>query len=307
MSTDSNEKRNAIVTLIQALRVYQWSKNLILFAALLFAQEVFHVDKLLTSLLAFVVFCLAASATYLFNDLQDIEKDRSHPKKRHRPIASGALSTGAAWVMTGLLYLSAAALGLYVGPAFAGIVFAYVAMTLAYSLFLKHVIIVDVMVLALGFVFRAMAGAVAIQVEFSSWLVVCTLFLALFLGLSKRRHEMTLLEDDASAHRAVLSQYSIHYLDQLILIVAGGAIITYTIYTCSADVVARLGTDKLYLTLPFVVYGVFRYLYLVHHKTGGGDPSRTLVTDLPLLSTVFLWAAACGVILYWKSVFPIFG
>ncbi len=303
MPTEAPTRGNPLFMLIKALRAYQWSKNLIIFAALLFAQEVFHVDKLVTSLLAFMVFCCAASATYLFNDLQDIEKDRTHPKKRDRPIASGAMSIPLAWGLLLVLYAVAAVIGIYVGYGFTAIVLGYVLMQLAYSLFLKHVIIVDVMILALGFVFRAMAGAVAIDVEFSNWLVVCTLFLALFLGLSKRRHEMTLLEGDASAHRAVLSQYSIHYLDQLILIVAGGAIITYTIYTCSADVVARVGTDKLYLTLPFVVYGVFRYLYLIHHKTGGGDPSRTLVTDVPLLSTVFLWAASCGVILYWKALF----
>jgi 4-hydroxybenzoate polyprenyltransferase len=301
MLSETPIRRNPLIVLVQAMRVYQWSKNLLVFAALLFAQEVFHADKLFTSFLAFVAFCLAASATYLFNDLQDIEKDRAHPKKCARPIASGAMPVAIAWVALVALYAGAGALALYIGVGFTEALAAYLVLTLLYTLVLKHMIILDVMAVALGFVLRAMAGALAIQVEFSNWLVVCTLFLALFLGLSKRRHEMTLLEGGAGSHRKVLEDYSVHYLDQLILIVAGGAIITYTIYTCSPEVVDRFGSDKLYLTLPFVVYGVFRYLYLVHHKTGGGDPSRTLVTDVPLLTTVFLWAAACAVIIYGRQ------
>lgn len=302
MLAEQPARQNPLIVLIQALRVYQWSKNLLVFAALLFAQEFFHTDKLLTSLLAFIAFCMAASATYLFNDLQDVENDRLHPKKRHRPIASGALPVPMAWITLLLLYAGAAAVGLYVGLGFSLTLAAYLILTLSYTLFLKHLIILDVMVVALGFVLRAMAGAIAIQVEFSNWLVVCTLFLALFLGLSKRRHEITLLETGASSHRKVLEDYSVHYLDQLILIVAGGAIITYTIYTCSPDVVEKFHTDKLYLTLPFVVYGVFRYLHLIHHKTGGGDPSRTLVTDVPLLVTVFLWGISCVVIIYGRQL-----
>jgi 4-hydroxybenzoate polyprenyltransferase len=301
MLVEQPVRSHPLVVLIQALRVYQWSKNLLVFAALLFAQEFFHADKVLTSLLAFATFCMAASATYLFNDLQDVEQDRQHPKKRHRPIASGALPVSAAWVVLVALYVAAGALALYVGLGFALCLAAYLLLTLSYTLFLKHLIILDVMVVALGFVIRAMAGAMAIQVEFSNWLMVCTLFLALFLGLSKRRHEITLLETGASSHRKVLEDYSVHYLDQLILIVAGGAIITYTIYTCSPDVVEKFHTDKLYITLPFVVYGVFRYLHLIHHKTGGGDPSRTLVTDLPLLVTVFLWGISCVVIIYGRQ------
>lgn len=302
MAAETPQQKRFFVALIQAMRVYQWTKNLLVFAALLFAEEVFHFDKLFVSVLAFAAFSFAASATYIFNDLQDIEKDRSHPKKRHRPIASGALGVRTAWVCMIVLYALAAAIALYIGVGFEAILATYVLLTFAYSLYLKHLIILDVMVVALGFVLRAMGGAIAIDVNFSNWLVVCTLFLALFLGLSKRRHEITLLEGGAGSHRRVLEDYSVHYLDQLSLIVAGGAIITYTIYTCSPDVVERMGTDKLYLTLPMVVYGVFRYLYLVHHKTGGGDPSRTLVTDVPLLATVFLWGVSCAVIIYGRGL-----
>jgi len=303
--SEGQGSRNPAVVLIKGMRLYQWTKNLLLFAALIFAQEFFDAEKVALSALAFLSFSLAASATYLFNDLQDIEKDRAHPKKRHRPIASGAMPVPVAWGLILALLLAASLIGWYVRPLFLPMVFSYMGLTLGYSLFLKHLMIVDVMTVALGFVIRAVAGAVAIDVEFSNWLVVCTLFLALFLGLSKRRHEITLLEEGAESHRKVLSEYSVHYLDQLILIVAGGAIITYTIYTCSPDVIERLHTDKLYLTLPFVLFGIFRYLHLIHHKTGGGDPSRTLVTDLPLIVTVGLWGVTCIALIYLSSVGPV--
>ena len=291
-------KNNPVVVAIRAMRVYQWTKNLLVFAALIFAKEAFDPQKFLIVLEAFAAFCMAASATYLYNDLSDIEKDRQHPKKRHRPIASGTLSPAAAWTLLLLLFASSMLLSYTLGWRFMLATLAYIALTLAYTMVLKNIIILDVLALAMGFVVRALAGAIALDVKFSSWLVVCTLFLALFLGLSKRRHEVVLLEEGAGSHRAVLQHYSVHYLDQLILIAAGGAIITYTIYTCSPDVIKNLGTDKLYITLPFVIYGLFRYLFLVHHKTGGGDPSATLVKDWPLGATVILWGLTCAGLIY---------
>ncbi len=293
-----NLKNNPIVVAVRAMRVYQWTKNLLVFAALVFAKEVFDPAKFLVVLEAFAAFCMAASATYLFNDLSDIEKDRQHPKKRHRPIASGALSPAAAWALLVLLFTASMVLSYTIRWQFMCATLAYIALTLSYTLLLKNIIILDVLALAMGFVIRALAGAIALDVKFSSWLVVCTLFLALFLGLSKRRHEVVLLEEGAGSHRAVLQHYSVHYLDQLILIAAGGTIITYTIYTCSPDVIERLGTDKLYVSLPFVIYGLFRYLFLVHHKTGGGDPSATLVKDWPLGVTVILWGLTCAGLIY---------
>lgn len=287
-----------IVTCIAAMRPYQWTKNLLVLAALVFAGELAHVDKALVSLAAFAAFCLAASATYIFNDLLDIESDREHPKKRHRPLASGALSIGSAWLLLVALFGASIAIAWSIRVEFLLALVAYVVLTLAYTLKLKHVMIVDVMAIALGFVIRAVAGALALNVPFSNWLVVCTLFLATFLGLSKRRQEIVLLEEGAHSHRQVLQHYTVHYLDQLILIMAGGTLITYTIYTCSPEVIQRLGTDKLYVTLPFVVYGLFRYLHLIHHETGGGDPSSTLVKDKPLLATVVLWAIACALLIY---------
>lgn len=291
-------QNNPVLVAVRALRAYQWSKNLLVFAALLFAKEAFDPSKIILVVEAFAAFCMAASATYLFNDLSDIENDRLHPKKRHRPIASGALSPTAAWLMLSLLFAASMILSYTIRWQFMFATLAYITLTLSYTVWLKNLIILDVMALAMGFVVRALAGAIALDVKFSSWLVVCTLFLALFLGLSKRRHEVVLLEEGAGSHRAVLQHYSVHYLDQLILIAAGGAIITYTIYTCSPDVIKNLGTDKLYVTLPFVIYGLFRYLYLVHHKTGGGDPSATLVKDWPLGATVVLWGLTCVGLIY---------
>jgi len=283
---------------IRAMRPYQWTKNLLVLAALLFSGQLGHPAQMLVGFSAFVAFCLAASATYIFNDILDIESDREHPKKRHRPLPSGALSVPAAWCLLVVLFALALALAYLIRIQFLFAVLAYVALTLAYTLKLKHVAIVDVLSIALGFVIRAIAGALALNVPFSNWLVVCTFFLATFLGLSKRRHEITLLEEGAQSHRQVLQHYTVHYLDQLILIVAGGALLTYTIYTCSPEVIDRLGTDKLYVTLPLVAYGLFRYLHLIHHKTGGGDPSQTLLQDRPLGAAVVIWAVACGLLIY---------
>ena len=291
-------KNNPLFIMIRAMRAYQWTKNFLIFAALIFAKEAFEFDKVALVLQAFAAFCMAASATYLFNDLMDIEKDRQHPKKRHRPIASGALSPGTAWMMIVLLFTASVVLAYTIRWQFLLATLGYIVLTLSYTLVFKNLIILDVLMLAMGFVVRALAGAVALDVKISPWLVVCTLFLALFLGLSKRRHEVVLLEEGASSHRAVLYHYSVHYLDQLILIAAGGTIITYTIYTCAPDVIERLHTDKLYITLPFVIYGLFRYLFIVHHKTGGGDPSATLIKDWPLGLTVVLWGLTCAALIY---------
>lgn len=289
-----------LIVIIRALRVYQWSKNLLVFAALLFAQQLQVPLQVFRSLEAFAAFCAAASALYLFNDIMDIEKDRIHPEKCTRPLASGALGVRTAVAMiVGLLAISGG-LASRLNAGFFGILGLYVALTILYSLVLKRIAIVDVLVVAIGFVIRAMAGAIALSVSFSNWLVVCTLFLALFLGISKRRHEIYYLSNDASSHRPVLLHYTIPYLDSLNVIVAGATLITYTIYTCSPEVVLRLGTDKLYLTLPIVVYGLFRYLYLVQQHLDGGDPSSSLVKDKPLAATVLLWGLACSGIIYWK-------
>jgi len=295
------EKR--VGKLIKAMRAYQWSKNLLVFAALVFAKEFLDPSQVIKSLLAFLAFCGASSAMYLFNDLIDLESDRVHPEKRLRPVTSGALSVRSVIAMIVVLLALSLGIGGVLGFRFLLILFFYLGLTTFYSLKLKKILIVDVLVVAIGFVVRAIAGAIALDVIFSNWLVVCTLFLALFLGISKRRNEINSLNDDAISHREVLGHYTVPYLDALNTIVAGAALITYTIYTCSPEVVERLGTDKLYLTLPFVVYGLFRYMYLVHHNLDGGDPSSTLIKDRPLGITVILWGLTCIGLIYWKS-FP---
>ena len=291
-----------IRTLYRALRVYQWSKNLLVFAALLFAQQVQVPGQVLRSMLAFFAFCAASSAMYLYNDMVDVENDRMHPEKRMRPLASGAMAMTTARILLAIALVLSLALGWFLGVRFFLILLFYLILTTLYSVELKKVVIVDVLVVAIGFVVRAMAGAIALDVAFSNWLVVCTLFLALFLSISKRRHEMRFLSAGAIHHREVLGHYTIPYLDSLNIIVAGATLITYTIYTCSPEVVARLGTDKLYLTLPFVVYGLFRYLYLVHQGLDGGDPTGSLVRDRTLGVTVVLWGLTCLLIIYWRYI-----
>ena len=289
-----------LTTLVKALRVYQWSKNLLVFAALVFAQQLHVPGQMLRSVVAFAAFCLASSAVYLLNDIIDVEKDRVHPEKRERPLASGAMQVSTATVLAAALAVVSLGLSIALGGAFLLILLFYLGLHVVYNAGLKNVAIVDVLIVAVGFPVRAMAGAIALDEVFSNWLVVCTLFGALFLSISKRRHEIRLLEHEALNHREVLGAYSVPYLDALNLLVAGATLITYTIYTCSPEVVERLGTDKLYVTLPLVVYGLFRYFYLVHNDLDVGDPTNTLIRDVPLRVTVVLWAVACVAILYWR-------
>jgi len=257
----------ALRALLAAMRPHQWTKNLLVFAALVFAQRLTYGGDVLRAAVAFLCFCAASSATYLFNDVCDAENDRRHPLKRHRPVASGALPARMA-------LLAALALGVVaVGGALAlrlpvgGIVAGYLALQLGYSLLLKHVVIVDVLCIAASFVLRAGAGAAAVEVEFSSWLLICTALLALFLALAKRRHELLLVEN-AHNHRRSLADYSPQMLDQMIAVVTASTLVAYCIYTIWPETVAKFGTDSLKYTIPFVLYGIFRYLYIVSAARG---------------------------------------
>ena len=247
---------------------------------------------------AFVIFCALSGAVYVFNDAADREADRNHPLKCKRPIASGQLAVGTA-VTTGVI-LSAGSLAaaFAISPLLALVAATYLVSQLLYSAALKHVVILDVLTIAAGFVLRAIAGAVAVDVPIGHWLIVCTVLLALFLALSKRRHELVLLADGATEHRRILEEYSPYLLDQMIGVVTASTLIAYTIYATSPDTAERLGTTKLGLTIPFVLYGIFRYLYLVHQKRGGGSPAEMLLTDRPLLGCVALWAASAIILLY---------
>jgi 4-hydroxybenzoate polyprenyltransferase len=267
-------------------------------AGVVFGGRLLEPSAVAIAVAAFAIFCALSGAIYLFNDVTDREADKNHPLKRERPIASGQLATTtavAAGVILGICGVGAAFL---IGIRFALVAATYLGAMLLYSLALKHVVIVDVLMIAAGFVLRAVGGAVAVNVPIGQWLLVCTTLLALFLALSKRRHELVVLADGATDHRRILEEYSPYLLDQMIGVVTASTLIAYIVYATSPDTAARLGTAKLGLTIPFVLYGIFRYLYLVHQKRGGGSPSAMLLTDKPLLSCVALWAAGVIALLY---------
>ena len=290
--------------LFVSLRPHQWTKNLFVLAALGFSKHLFDGDAVLRAGAAFLAFCVLSGAVYLVNDLVDRESDRLHPAKRSRPIASGALGVPAARACAVLLLVAGLAASFALGPGFLLCALGYLALNLAYSLGLKHVVILDVLAIALGFVLRAVAGALAIQVVFSDWLLVCTILLALFLALAKRRHELVSLED-AAGHRRILAEYSPYLLDQMIAVVTASCLTAYSFYTLAPDTVEKYRTDRLALTIPFVIYGIFRYLYLVHRKDQGGSPGDVLLTDRPLLAAVALWAVAVVVIVYTAPGVPV--
>jgi 4-hydroxybenzoate polyprenyltransferase len=284
--------------LLSSLRPHQWTKNLLVFAALAFSKHLFEAGPFVRAFVAFVLFCALSGVVYLVNDVVDVERDRLHPLKRHRPIASGALAPRAALVAAALLGISALALSVVLGLRFAVCAMAYLILNLLYSLWLKNVVIVDAISVSLGFVLRAVAGAVAIGVEFSDWLLICTILLALFLTLCKRRHELTSLNDAAAEHRRILSEYSPYLLDQMISVVTASCLTAYAFYTTAPETVLKYQTNRLSWTIPFVLYGIFRYLYLVHQKELGGSPTDILLTDRPLLGALGLWALAIVVIVY---------
>jgi 4-hydroxybenzoate polyprenyltransferase len=290
--------RSFVTNLVIALRPQQWTKNGLVFAGLVFAQRLRNQHDDAISVAAFAIFCALSSVVYLINDLRDRDADRQHPVKAQRPIASGALSPGVAWTAAGVLATAAIAGAVAINASFAAIGGVYLGLLCGYSFWFKHVVILDVLVLASGFVLRAAAGAEAISVPFSNWLLLVTLLGALFIGLSKRRAEIVMLADGASGHRRILAEYSPYLLDQMIGVVTASTLLAYAFYTISPDVVQRFGTDRLIYTVPFVIYGIFRYLYLVHQRQEGGNPSELLVTDQPLLLCGALWAIAVVVILY---------
>lgn len=286
------------LALLQALRPEQWVKNLVVLAALLFGQRLTDQGSVLRGFLALAIFCGLSGCVYLLNDLRDMERDRLHPAKRHRPLAAGRLAPLTAWIAAFILGAGGLALSFLLPPGFSWCAAGYLALNLAYSFGLKNIVILDLLAVAGGFVLRAVAGAEAIPVSFSNWLVLCTLLLALFMVAGKRRHELILLEAEAAGHRASLEDYSIAFLDHLITVVLAATVVGYSLYALSPEVAGRLHTRAMPWTVPFVLYGIFRYLYLIHHRKEGGNPTRILFTDRPLLVAVVLWVAAVAVILY---------
>jgi 4-hydroxybenzoate polyprenyltransferase len=286
------------VNLLISLRPAQWTKNLLVFAGLLFAKKLFDAAAVLTAVEAFIIFCGLSGVVYLVNDVMDRESDRRHPTKSRRPIAAGYLSVSTALVAASVIGAIALTAAFAIGWRFGAVAAAYLSLQALYSGPLKHVVIIDVLTIAIGFVLRAVAGAVVLSVVISHWLFVCTILLALFIALAKRRHELVLLADDASSHRPILGEYSSYLLDQMIAVVTASTLIAYIFYTISPETEQKFGTTWLGLTIPFPLYGIFRYLYLVHRREGGGSPADLLLNDRPLLACVTLWVVAVVLIIY---------
>jgi 4-hydroxybenzoate polyprenyltransferase len=294
--------------LVEALRPHQWIKNLLVFPALVFAGQLGDAAQALQATLAFVVFCCVSSGHYLVNDLVDLEQDRLHPDKSRRPLASGRLSRGAARAGAVVLLVSGLLLAHLLGPASLSVSFlcwplAYLVLNFFYSYRFKHVVVLDVMCISLGFLIRVHAGGAVIGRQASPWLILCTFFAALMLAACKRRAELALLGEDSAGHRKALRDYSIEYLDQLIAPLGAMTVFSYASYTVAPETRERLlqvklNAEHLYLTVPFVVFGIFRYLFLVHRRDRGGDPARVLLTDRPTLLNIVLWLAAAVALLY---------
>ncbi len=287
-------RRSAAAGLLVSLRPRQWTKNLLLFAGIVFAAEIGDATRWAQAVAAFAAYCAASSAAYLVNDVRDAAADRLHPVKRRRPVARGELPVRRALLAAALLAAAALALVLPLGAAALAVLGAFVALQAAYTLRLKHVVLIDVMAISAFFVVRAAAGADAVDVRISPWLLVCTALLALFLALGKRRAELVLVGAERTPGRPVLEGYSLALVDQLVTVVAAATVLSYTVYALTAH-----ATQLLAATIPFVVFGVFRYLLLLHRAGAGEEPENVLVTDPPILVTVAAWAAASAAILLW--------
>jgi len=286
------------------MRCYQWVKNLFVFAAPVFAKQVTIPSKMVDATVAFAAFCLASSAVYLFNDLVDLNHDRMHPHKKTRPLASGRISARYAGTLMVVLALAALGFSLTVSPWVTGVIAVYIIMQVLYSLALKNVVIIDVLLLAAGFILRILAGSAAVLAAPSYWLLLCTLNVSVFLSFAKRRAELAVLEDNAINHRRVLAHYSQTFLDQMISIVTATTLVCYILYTVDNRTVMFFDTRLLVATVPFVMYGLFRYLYISYHKREGGNPTKAVLTDVPFLVNVACWGLACIAIIYWGPKLP---
>jgi 4-hydroxybenzoate polyprenyltransferase len=287
-----------ILEIVKSLRVQQWIKNFFVFAPLIFSQNVFNLPLLIKSSLAFVLFCLLSGAAYILNDIQDLEEDKIHPVKSKRPLVSGKVKKNHAIIACVFLVLFGLIGAYLLNVHFFIALLIYFILQIAYSGWLKHVVIIDVFLIATGYLIRVIAGGLAIEIQLSPWLFICTILIALFLALSKRRHELVLLDKNAEIHRAILKEYTPQLLDQMISVVTASTVISYCLYTVSSETVAKFGTKNLLFTVPFVLYGIFRYLYLVHQKDEGGSPEALIIKDKPLLVDLFLWISTAMLILY---------
>ena len=281
-----------------SLRPKQWIKNTFIFAALFFSKNFFQLDLIILYILGFIYFSMLTSSIYLINDILDKDADKLHPKKKLRPIASGRIKVKNAFSLSILLTILALTGSFFLSYKFLSICFLYYFMNILYSLKLKKIVIVDIFCIAIGFVLRVLSSAVIGNIFISNWIIICTFMLSLFLGFTKRRHELLLLEENASSHRSILMEYSTYFLDQMISVVTTSTVVFYILYTVSQETIQKFNTKNLIYTSIFVIYGIFRYLYIAYKKESAGNPTNTLLTDIPLLITVFLWIITAGIIIY---------
>jgi 4-hydroxybenzoate polyprenyltransferase len=288
----------SLLALIRSLRPEQWLKNGFVLAPLVFSGLLLDGPAWKLGLAATAAFCCAASATYLINDVRDRRADRVHPVKKQRPVAAGTVTVLQALTLSLVLVTASCLVAVKIGPGFAGVLVSYLVLTLLYSLFLKNAVFVDVLVVAAGFVLRVYGGAAAIGVPGSNWLLLCAYLLALYLALGKRRAELALLGEAGESHRLVLEHYSLPLVDQAIGVVLGATVLAYALYTVAPGTVEKVGSEGMMATVPVVLYGLFRYLYLLHRHEMGGSPTRVLLTDWPLLACVCLWVVIAGIVIH---------
>lgn len=287
------------------MRPKQWVKNGFVFAPLIFAKELFEPAPLMLAVRAFAAFCLTASAVYIINDFADLDADRAHPEKRHRPLAAGTISTRQAIVILILLIAGSIALTVGMDPRFAVLLSLYFVINVAYSLKLRDVFLLDVFIIAAGFMLRVLSGAYAIDVRISSWLVLCSMFISLFLGFAKRRGELVLSQQAGEdAKRRTLKLYRVDFIDQLLTIAAAGTVISYALYTVAPGTVATFGTDRLIYTTVFVMYGVFRYIYLTHTSSDIENPTNAVISDVPIIVNALIWIAVSVFLIYFGGSIP---
>jgi 4-hydroxybenzoate polyprenyltransferase len=299
------KKLSEILLYLSILRPYQWVKNILVFSGLIFSGSLLKNNDISISLAAFSIFCLASSGIYILNDLRDIKFDARHPLKKNRPIASGKIPKAKAVIFIFILLPSAILLSYLLDKSFFLIIVAYIGLNTAYSFGLKNVVILDAFIVAIGFLLRAVGGCAVIHVDVTPWLFICTLSLALIVSFGKRRNESNVLKNDAKYHRETLQFYSVQLLDIILTICSALAIGTYSLYTMAEETVLRFGSQRLIMTTPFVMYGVFRYLYLIYKEDKGGDPTMLLVKDVPTIINGVLWILSLGYIIYGPRLFSL--
>jgi 4-hydroxybenzoate polyprenyltransferase len=294
VNSDRVSLMSKIAAFIKLLRPKQWIKNLFVIAPLIFAKHVFEYDYIVKIVVAFGLFCLISSSVYVLNDIIDCEKDRLHPKKKNRPIASGLISKAEAIVLLVITLPLVIGISFFVDRFFGLAILFYFINNVLYSYRIKNMVILDVMSIAIGFLLRVIGGALIIKVNISPWILLCTLLLSLFLGFSKRRNELVVLENGAENHRKILEEYSLEFIDNMLSIVTASTVMAYCLYTFSAN----NGNFRMMITIPFVLYGIFRYQYIIYKKNEGGSPEDAVLSDMPLMFSILLWGIISIIILY---------